>query len=102
MNKLTYIKGASQPSALLNWEDADGDPVDLNADPVEACRIGHSGRAATVTKTTGITSGAVFPNVTLTWSDELDTLDAGAWTLELETQSGRKSHWTLQILGDVS
>jgi hypothetical protein len=80
-----YIQGADIPDLTITWLDQAGDVIDYSSGYTFSLKLGQPGQAAALTKSTGITGAATSPNITVTWaaSNELNTLDAGTYTLDV-------------------
>jgi len=81
---IEYYEGAEYPNVEVTWLDSDGAVINFSSGWTFTVRIGQAGQAAIVTKTTGITGGAVAPNLVVSWSaDELDTLTPDTYAMDV-------------------
>jgi hypothetical protein len=96
MSALLYHRTAERPDIRLWLQDDDGDLIDFSTGYTFAFKIGHVGRTADFTKTTGITGAAGSggetagaPNVTISFlSGELDDLERGSYVWQLRATTG--------------
>jgi hypothetical protein len=96
MSALLYHRTAERPDIQLWLLDDDGTLIDFSTGYTFIFKIGHVGRAADFTKTTGITGAAGSggeaggaPNVTISFtSGELDNLARGGYVWQLRATSG--------------
>jgi hypothetical protein len=93
---ITYIQGAELPDIEVTWNDSDGNAIDFTSGWTFTLRIGQTGQAASLEKTTGITGSSGVggtPNVVISWSStELETLAVNSYKMQLiarNTSSGK-------------
>ena len=90
---MTYYIGSELPDYPLVWTDSDEQLIDFASGWTFTLKLGHPGRDAVLTKTTGITGAATSPNVTVVWAaGEFDEVDPGTYVLQLfarQTSSGK-------------
>jgi hypothetical protein len=90
--RVHYDRDSSDPPLQLWWLGQDRQLIDFSAVAAWSLRIGIKGRAALVTKTTGITGAAGSgteesgtPNVSIVFTaSELDLLQPGTYDLQLK------------------
>lgn len=79
-----YFKGSELPNIELTWNDSDGALRDFSTGWTFVARVGTSGAAALVQKTTGITGGNTAPNVVISWdTSELASLTPGEYVVDV-------------------
>lgn len=80
-----YYLGTEDPTYPITWLNSSGTAVDFS-DPswTFTLKLGHLGRDAVLTKTTGIVGAATAPNITVTWATtDLDDLGPGTYLLQI-------------------
>jgi hypothetical protein len=88
----TYYLGSEDPTYPTTWTNSDGVVIDFSAPGWSfELRLGHPGRDAVLTKTSGIAGAATAPNITVTWATtDLDDIDPGTYLLQIfPTLAGR-------------
>lgn len=81
-----YVLGAELGDLAITWYDTDGTLIDFSSGWTFQVKVGVTGQAALVTKTTGITGAATAPNVTVAWAatgDLNDITTAGTYTVQV-------------------
>lgn len=94
---MRYLTGASLPPLKITLTEHDDTPTDLAGYTV-TIRVGPTGGAATVEKTTGIL--VTGSTVTVDWTAaELALLTAGVWELDVIATAGdgRARKWSDQL-----
>lgn len=105
---IQYYKGAELPDAEITWLDADGNVINFSTGYTFQVKIGITGSAAIITKTTGVTGSAVAPNITISWDvDELNTIATGTYNMDIKanltaTSKDRIQSTSITILGVVT
>ncbi len=104
---IEYEAEAELPSVEITWRDSAGNLIDFSTGWTFTARVGQTGQAAAVTKTTGITGAATAPNIVIAWSPaELDGLAPGTYSLRVlarqtATNKDRTQSTTLTIVPAV-
>lgn len=94
-----YMSGAELPDLPLEWRDGDGDLIDFSSGYTFTVYVAPAeSKAASFTKTTGITGAATSPNVVLAWPTtgaELNGLTAGVYDVQVKARrtSDSKDRW---------
>ena len=90
---ISYIQGAELPDVEITWRDSDDAIIDFSTGWTFIVRIGQTGQAATLEKTTGITGDNIAPNVVIAWSNtELETVPVNTYQMQViarHTASGK-------------
>lgn len=80
---IEYYKGAELPNVDITWLDSDGNVINFSSGYTFTVKVGTSGQAAILTKTSGITGLAAAPNIVIAWTTDELNITPGAYDLDI-------------------
>jgi hypothetical protein len=81
-----YEIGEELDNLDITWLDADGNVRNLSSGWTFEFKLGTEGKAALLTKTTGITGAATAPNVVIAWAVDELVVPAGSYRGQLRAR----------------